>query len=247
MEALLQTNTRKNVIIIGASSGIGRELAKVFSDNGYAVGITARRLEMLSDVKKELPGTSFVKRVDVAVPEAAISILEELIKEMGGMDIIVINAGIGFINPELQWEKEKNTIDVNVTGFAAMANVAMRYFIRQGSGHIVGISSIAALRGGSSAPAYNASKAFMSNYLEALRSRAKKSKVAITVTDIQPGFVNTAMAQGQRLFWVASAKKAAVQIFEVIKKKRSHAYITKRWRFIAWLFKILPWQILAKL
>jgi short-subunit dehydrogenase len=214
---------RKNIIIIGASSGIGREIAKIFSCEGYTIGITARRLELLSELKKELPGASFIKRMDVAAPDEAMGILEELIEEMGGMDIIVINAGIGFINPDLIWEKEKSTIDVNVVGFAAMANVAMEHFIKQGSGHIVGISSIEAIRGDSSAPAYSASKAFMSNYLEALRSRVKKIKIPVTVTDIQPGFVDTAMAQGDGLFWVAPTRKAAVQILDVIKKKRDHA------------------------
>ena len=239
--------TRKNAIIIGASSGIGRELAKVFSDDGYIVGITARRLELLSEVRKELPGISFVKRMDLASSDEAMDILEELIEEMGGMDIIVISAGIGFINPDLVWEKEKSTIDVNVTGFAAMANTAMKYFIEQGSGHIVGISSIAAIRGDPFAPAYGASKAFVSNYLEALRFKAKKMKAPVTVTNIQPGFVDTAMAQGDGLFWVAPAREAAIQIFDVIKKKREHAYITKRWGIIAWLFKLMPGWILTKL
>ncbi|MFA6320935.1 MAG: SDR family NAD(P)-dependent oxidoreductase [Candidatus Omnitrophota bacterium] len=237
---------KKNVIIIGASSGIGKELAKVFSGKGYVVGITARRLEMLSEVKKELPSISFMKRMDVAIPEEAMGILEGLINEMGGIDIIVISAGIGFINSDLTWEKEKSTIDVNVAGFMAMANVAMKHFIRQGSGHIVGISSIAAIRGDSSAPAYSASKAFMSNYLEALRFKVKKMKVPIAVTDIQPGFVDTKMAQGDGLFWVAPVEKAAMQIFDVIKNKKEHAYITKRWRFIAWILKIIPGRILAK-
>lgn len=247
MFAMKKDNTiRKNIIIIGASSGIGRELARVFSDNDYIVGITARRLELLSGMKKELPGILAIKRMDVANPNEAINIFEELIKEMGGVDIVVINAGVGFINPDLVWEKEKSTIDVNVTGFAAMANVAMKYFVGQGSGHIVGISSIAAIRGDLYAPAYSASKAFVSNYLEALRLRVKKKKMPITVTDIQPGFVDTAMAQGDGLFWVAPPRKAAMQIFCVIKKKREHAYITKRWRIIAWLFKIMPERILAK-
>lgn len=245
----MKTNdkARKNVVIIGASSGIGKELAKIFSDDGYSVGITARRIELLSEVRKELSGTSYIKRMDVAVPDEAMGTIEELINEMSGIDIIVINAGIGFINPDLIWEKERSTINVNVTGFAAMANVAMRYFIKQGSGHIVGISSIAAIRGDSYAPAYSASKAFISNYLEALRFRVKKMKIPITVTDIQPGFVDTAMAQGDGVFWVAPARKAAMQIFDVIKKKREHAYVTRRWRIIACLFKFIPGRILAKL
>ncbi len=101
------------------------------------------------------------------------------------------------------------------------------------------ISSIAAIRGGE-APSYNASKAFVSNYLQGLCYLNAKSKNNVVVTDIQPGFVDTAMAQGDGLFWVASPQKAAAQIFTAIKKKKRHAYITKRWRLIGWILKILP-------
>lgn len=238
--------SRKNVIIIGASSGIGRELAKIFCGDGYTVGITARRLELLSEAEKAFSGTLFIKRMDVSNPNEAMGILEELIREMGGMDIIVISAGTGFLNPSLIWEKEEKTIDVNVTGFTAMANVAMGHFLKQGSGHLVGISSIAAIRGNSLAPAYSASKAFVSNYLEALRLKTFGMKIPVTVTNIQPGFVDTAMAQGDGLFWIASAEKAALQIFNAIKKKRKRAYITRRWRFIAWIFKLMPDAVLAR-
>jgi short-subunit dehydrogenase len=236
----------KNVIIIGASSGIGKELAKIFSEHGFIIGMTARRLELLSQTAKELPGASCIKRMDAANTSEAINILEQLIKEMGGVQIIVINAGIGFINPDLDWKMEKDTIDVNVAGFTAMATAAMKYFIKRGYGHLVGISSVSAIRGSSYAPAYSASKAFVSHYLEALRSKALKMKLPITVTDIQPGFVDTAMAQGDNLFWVAPVRTAAMQIYEAIEKKKPHAYITKKWRLIAWLLKLTPFRILAK-
>lgn len=236
----------KNVIIIGASSGIGKELAKVFSENGFTVGLTARRIELLSQIAKELHGDSFVKYMDIADTGEAINILEQLIEEMGEIQKIVINAGTGFINPDLDWEKEKNTIDVNVAGFAAMANVAMKHFIKQGFGHLVGISSISAIRGSSHAPAYSASKAFMSHYLEAMRLKVLKMKIPVTITDIQPGFVDTAMAKGDKLFWVAPARTAALQIYKAIEKKKSHAYITKRWRLIAWLLKLTTTHRLAK-
>ena len=238
--------SNKNIIIIGASSGIGKELAKVFGEKGYTVGITARRLELLSQTAQELPGASFVKRMDVSTTDEAINILEQLIEEMGGINIIVINAGIGFVNPELEWGKEKSTIDVNVAGFTAMATTAMNHLIKQGFGHLVGISSISAIRGSSHAPAYSATKAFMSHYLEAMRFKVLKMKIPVTVTDIQPGFVDTAMAKGDKLFWVAPARTAALQIYEAIEKKKTHAYITKRWRLIAWLLKLTPTRFLAK-
>lgn len=238
--------SRKNVVIIGASSGIGRELAKVFHVQGYRLGLAARRDGALRELQKELSSDSIIKRMDIARPDEAMRLLDQIIREMGGVDIIVLNAGTGFLNPDLAWQKEKDTIDVNVSGFAALANIAFNYFVREKSGHLVGISSIAAIRGDSFAPAYSASKAFMSNYLEALRSRVAKMNIPVTVTDIQPGYVDTAMAQGNGLFWVAPAQTAAEQIYRAIIQKRYHAYVTKRWRLIAWLLKIIPFRILAK-
>ncbi len=120
------------------------------------------------------------------------------------------------------------------------ANVAMRHFLSQGKGHLVGISSIAAIRGDDSSPAYNASKAFVSSCLQGLRKKASTAKMPIAVTDIQPGFVGTALAKGENLFWVASAPTAARQIYKTILARKSHAYVTKRWRLVAWLLKSLP-------
>lgn len=230
----------KKAIVIGASSGIGKEVSKILSQNGYVIGLAGRRIELLTELQKEIQTSSYVKKIDVSKPTEAIDLIQELILEMGGMNLIVISSGVGFINPELDWNREKETIDVNVSGFAAVANFAFRHFSRQGSGHIVGISSIAALRGSGESPAYNASKAFVSNYLEGLRQKASKSGMAITVTDIQPGFVDTAMAKGDGLFWVAPAEKAARQIYQAIEQRKRHAYITARWRLIAWLLKLMP-------
>lgn len=230
----------KKAIIIGASSGIGRELAKVLSQAGYVLGLAGRRSNLLAELQKELPNESFVKYIDVSQTEKAMVSVNELFSDMNDVDLVIISSGVGFINSELQWPQEKETIDVNVSGFAAMANVVMRYFLQKGSGHLLGISSIAAIRGDGSAPAYNASKAFISNYLEGLRHKGIKSGLPITITDIQPGFVDTAMAKGEGQFWVASPQKAATQIFNAIRKKKNHAYITKRWKVIGWALKTIP-------
>lgn len=128
-----------------------------------------------------------------------------------------------------------------------MANVAFKYFTKQGFGHIVGLSSLAAIRGASGSPAYNASKAYISNYLQGLRQKASQEGLKILITDIKPGFVDTPMAQGRSLFWVAPVPKAAMQIYNVIAAKKTHAYITKRWRIIAWLLKIIPDWVYHKL
>ncbi|UCD55572.1 MAG: SDR family NAD(P)-dependent oxidoreductase [Candidatus Omnitrophota bacterium] len=237
----------KKIIIIGATSGIGKELAKVFSLNGYEVGITGRRTNLLEELASELPTKTYISTIDVKNAESAIRSLDKLIKEMNGMDILVINAGIAHTNASLDWIPEKETIDTNVSGFTAMAGAGMRYFIKNGSGHLVGISSIARIRGSDTAPAYSASKAFVSNYLEGLGRKVTKEKLPIAITDIQPGFVDTAIIKSKKVFWMASPEKAAKQIYNAIDRKRRAAYITKRWILIAWLLKILPGYLYRKI
>ncbi len=227
-------------IVIGASSGIGRALALVLGENGYEVGLSARRTELLQVLQKEMKTKTWTKRIDVSKPEEAKEIFAELVEEMGDVDLVVVNAGIICNNRDFEWTKEKSTIEVNALGFAAMAHSAMEYFLKKGNGHLVGISSVSAIRGEGDSPSYSASKAFASNFLEGLRVKAFVEKKKICVTDIQPGWVETAMAEGEKTFWMATPQRAAAQIFSAIKNKKAHAYITKRWRFYAWLLKLAP-------
>lgn len=231
------------VIIIGASSGIGAALAKEFAQRNYTVGITARREQLLKNIVLEIPSKSYYLAFDITESDAPDK-LKKLINDMGGVDIVVINAGNG--NCDLEWSQQKEIIDVNVVGFAAMASVAMTQFIKQGSGHLVGISSIAAVRGMPDAFAYCASKAFISTYLQGLRERFVRMNQQIYVTDVKPGYVDSPMGQSSG-FWRASAEKAAHQIVDAIEHKNKLVYITKRWRLIACLFKILPDQIFYRL
>ncbi|MDD4356635.1 MAG: SDR family NAD(P)-dependent oxidoreductase [Smithellaceae bacterium] len=237
----------KKAIVIGASSGIGRELAKILAGKGYRVGVMARRVDLLNSIRNEIKGELLVQKVDAMDTETAMGILSSFIKEMNGVDLIVISAGTGDVNDNLNWSIEHDTIRTNVTGFSAFANVAIQHFIEKRAGHLVGISSIASLRGGRESPAYNASKAFESNYMEALRQKITWLRLPIIVTDIKPGFVKTGMAKGEGIFWAAPADKAAMQIYNVIKRKKTHAYITHRWRFIAWLLKVIPARIYERL
>jgi short-subunit dehydrogenase len=230
----------KKAIIIGATSGIGKDLAEVLLREGYAVGLTGRKTSLLNELREKRPDRVFLKQIDVTQSADAMAHFERLIAEMEGVDLVVVSSGTGFINNDLQWTLEKETIDVNVTGFAAMTNVAMRHFLSKGSGHLVGISSLAAIRGDSAAPAYSASKAFVSSYLEGMRKKAVQAGMPITVTTIEPGYVDTAMAKGDDKFWVATPRKAAEQIYGAIKRRKNHAYVTKRWRLIAWALKLMP-------
>ncbi|MFH1539883.1 MAG: SDR family NAD(P)-dependent oxidoreductase [bacterium] len=237
----------KRAVIIGASSGIGRELAKTFSQNGCSLGLAARRLELLETLKAELAGEAHVRQMDVSQAEKAVTILDEIIEELGGMDLIIISAGVDLHDSKLDWNKTEETININAKGFAALANAAFDYFSKQSSGHIVGISSIAGLRGSADHPAYSASKAFVSNYLEGLRMKTLKSGLNIHVTDIRPGNVDTPMTRGHDgMFWAMPAEKAARQIFDAVRQKKKIAYVTKRWGLIARIMRVLPDRLLIK-
>jgi short-subunit dehydrogenase len=229
----------KKAIIVGATSGIGRQLAKLLTDNNYRVGITGRRSEILEEIKSECPDLYYISAFDVALP-SNVQHLEKLLTELGGLDLIVFSSGTGELNEPLDFDIEKRTIDTNIVGFTCVVDWAFNYFKRQGYGHLLGISSVGGHRGSRHSPAYNATKAYQINYLEALRQKATHDNLPICVTDIRPGFVATAMAKGEGKFWVATAQKAADQIWIAIKKGKKIAYITKRWQIVAVVLKYLP-------
>jgi short-subunit dehydrogenase len=168
---------------------------------------------------------------------------------MNGIDTLIFSAGGGDISKDLDWSIDKNTVNTNVNGFVETANWAFNYFVKQGEGRLAVISSIAAYRGNSWAPAYSASKAFQSVYFEGLHMKARALKKNVSVTCIEPGFVNTAMAKSDKLFWLVPVDKAARQIMKAIDKRKKHAYVSRRWYIIAKLLKWSPdWMLrLAKL
>jgi short-subunit dehydrogenase len=188
----------------------------------------------------ELPNRAIVRQLDVANTHDSISTPTELIEKMADVNLIVFAAGAGDLNENREWEMECTNIATNVAGFTAVANISIKYFINKRSGPLVAISLVAGIRGGRASLAYNASKAFISNYLEGLPQKVTHIGLPITITDIQPGFVDTSMAKGDGLFWVASAKEEAKQIYSAINTRKSHAYVTKRWWLIAWLLRVMP-------
>ena len=233
----------RKAIIIGATSGIGKGLAKILVENNYIVGITGRRTELLDELKSEKPQSYFTRTFDITDTKIIVENLEALTTELGGLDLLIISSGTGDLNKNLDFEIEKRTIETNVTGFTCIANWTFNYFENQKSGHLVAISSVGGLRGSRIAPAYNATKSYQINYLEGLRQKATKLKTQIFVTDVRPGFVDTEMAKGEGQFWVATVDKATRQIFDAIKQEKKIVYITKRWKVIATILKRIPRQI----
>ncbi len=235
----------KNALIIGATSGIGKELAKLLVADDYKVVITGRRENLLQEIKAENPEKYVIKVHDVNDLIACETLFSDLKNEFKTIDLIVYSSGVGNPNYELEWEKELPTLQTNVISAVKIYGLAYNFFRKQGFGHLVGISSIASIRGNRHVPAYFASKAFQANYLESLWMKGKRSKAEIYVTDIQPGFVDTPMAIG-KTFWMATTEKATKQIYMAIKQKRKKAYITKRWRLVAFVLKNAPSRLLYK-
>lgn len=237
----------KRCIIIGATSGIGQALAELLLQNDYMIGVTGRREMLLDTLKEKNPDRVFVKRMDIQDLFAIEVSCKELVDQMGGLDLMIISAGIGEENKNLNFEIEHDVIKTNVQGFTCLADWGMRYFKEQGHGYLVNISSIAGIRGNGIAPSYNATKAYQINYLEGLRINAKDFRSSITLTDIRPGFVDTAMAKGDGLFWVAPVEKAAKQIYRAIQLKKQVVYVSKRWKLIGILLKLIPYSLLKRL
>lgn len=241
----------KRAIVVGATSGMGRAVAKLLAKDGYVLGLVGRRVNLLESLQKEIGTESYIKQIDASDHKNASNLLQELIDQMGGLDMMLISISsfvdTGFDN---SWESNKRIIDVDIAGFWTMAHTAVAYFEKQKSGHLVGISSIDGLRGSASCPVFSAAKAFVSRYLEGIRNRMIQKNIPIDVTDIVPGWVNvehTVFSEFPGTYWVSSKEDAASQIFYAIKAKKKIAYITKRWKLIALLLAIVPDAIYNKL
>lgn len=238
----------KTAIVFGATSGIGKAITEILIKDGYKVAITGRRLEKLKEIKNQYSNQVYVVQNDIQKVDEVEKTLNEIVLEFETIDLIIQSSGVGHINPKLEWDKEIETIKTNVVGVTKLYDLSYNLFRKQGFGHLVGITSIASIRGNRGAPAYFSSKAYQKAYLESLYMRTKtiKSK-KVFITDIRPGFVDTAMALGDGIFWMVTLEKAAKQIYSAIKKKKRVAYISKRWSIIAFVLKIAPAWLLKKM
>ena len=238
---------KKAIIIIGATSGIGRALFEKYATDGNRIGIVGRRTHLLDEMYQEHPDTAITATADITQQDEAIRAIDVLCTELKHIDLAIVCSGTGDINASLDYAVERPTIDTNVTGWTFVVDTLYNIFEQQGHGHLVAITSAGGLRGEPMAPAYSASKAYQINYMEALRKKAFKIGGHIKVTDIRPGLVDTAMAKGEGLFWVMPVEKVANQVIAAIRKEKSKAYITKRWHFLAIINKSLPFMLFKRM
>ena len=238
---------QQNIIIIGATSGIGRTLFEEYAAACNRIGIVSRRTHLLDELSQEHPDKTVTATADITKLNEAAQAIDILCSELKNIDLAIVCSGTGDINSTLDYTIERPTIDTNVTGWTFVIDTLYHVFEQQGYGHLVAITSAGGLRGEPMAPAYSATKAYQINYMEALRKKAYKSGSHIHVTDIRPGLVDTAMAKGNNLFWVMPVEKVANQIAAAIRKKKSKAYVTKRWHVLAIINKHLPFALYKRI
>ena len=219
-------------IVIGASSGIGLEVARLLKQKGWTVGVAARRVEQLSEFEH-------AARIDVN-DEVAGQQLLALIDELGGMDLYFHASGIGRQNRSLEEQIELQTVETNGLGFTRMVGTAYRYMAAHGGGHIAVISSIAGTKGLGPAPSYSATKAFQNTYIQSLEQLANAQHLNIRFTDLRPGFVATDLLGDDPYPILLDKKDVARDMVSSIEKRRHVRVIDWRWRAITWLWRRIP-------
>ena len=236
-----------NIIVIGATSGIGKALFEKYVKEENRLGIIGRRTQLLDELKHQYPSKTHTATADITKQDEVEQAISSLQKKLGSIDLAIVCSGIGDLNPSLDYNVERPTIDTNVIGWTFVVDMLYNLFEQQGHGHLVAITSAGGLRGEPMAPTYSATKAYQINYMEALRKKAYKAGGKITVTDVRPGLVDTAMAKGEGLFWVMPVEKVARQICKAIRLKKSKVYVTKRWHILAIVNKILPFFLYKRM
>ena len=237
----------KKVIIIGATSGIGREVALVYIAQGWTVGVAGRREAELESLRAMAPEQVFTQVLDVTKDDAA-EHLHTLINKVGGMDLFLLSSGIGKQNYTLETEIELATAATNVDGFIRMTNAAYHYFEKQGHGHLAVISSIAGTKGLGAAAAYSATKGFQHMYIDALDQLSRMQKLNISFTDIRPGFVATPLLKSSKRYpMLMHAPIVALDIVDALKRKKRVAIIDWRFRLLVGFWRLIPKWIWLRL
>ena len=234
----LDTSTfaeKMNILIVGATSGIGYELWRNYAKDGNNVIVLGRRNDILEQMYEERRDYTYPFQTDINDVNKCTCILEHVFKEYFPLDLIIISAGTGDINKNLDYETELPAINTNVVAWTNVVDRSYQYFNDEGRGHLVTITSVGGLTGAADAPAYSATKAYQIIYTKSLQKKSKGTDIC--VTEIRPGLVNTAMAKGDGLFWVMPVQKVSRQIISAIKKRERLRVVTRRWAVISFILK----------
>jgi short-subunit dehydrogenase len=245
----------KSVVITGASSGIGAALAREFANRGYNIALCARRVEKLESLKQELSQkNSHIQVISAALDvnelETVPTVLNALKSSLGTIDIVVANAGITGVRRTGTGDLtiDKSILQTNLYGAIATIDAAVAIFREQGFGHIVGMSSFSAFRGIPGSAAYSASKAAVTNYLQAVGTELYRKK-DIKVTVIHPGFIRTEIDDNIDKFpFVIDADKAANTMVNAIEKGKTDIVVPSwPWAILRKVMPKLPESVVAKI
>lgn len=247
----------KRAIVMGATSGIGREVAVLLARRGWKVGVAGRRADRLDELVRQEENIIAGKMIDVTSNDAPQRLLE-LVDDMGGMNLYFHSSGVGWQNNELQAEKELKTVETNALGFTRMVTAAYQYFTNRqmqinddssdngvalsesSLAHIACITSIAGTKGLGAAPAYSATKRFQNHYLECLEQQSRMRHLNIRFTDVRPGFVSTDLIAGSHYPLQLEAGNVARSIVRAIEKGRAVVTIDDRYRLLVALWRMVP-------
>lgn len=246
---------RRRAIIIGASDGLGAELARLLAREGYTLALIARRKDLLESLRDELNGASNERRAfayahDVTEYDRVPDLLRKMVSDLGGLDLVIFLAGVNYPPggiDKYNFENDRRMIEVNLIGAMAWLHPIAEMFQSAKAGQIVGIGSVAGDRGRVGNPGYNTSKAGLATYLEALRNRLTRH--GVNVLTVKPGFLKTEMlkaAQGPTPFAIPPAK-AAEDILKAIKKRKQVIYTASIWRWIMLAIQHTPSFIFRRL
>ena len=237
----------KRAIVIGASSGIGREVSRLLLADGWTVGVAARREDRLLELKASSPDNVEVMRIDVTAADAGECLLE-LVKRLGGVSLFVYCSGVGWQNTGLEPAPELATVDVNVKGFTAMVGTMFNYMAANLGGDIAVISSVAGTKGLGVAPSYSASKVYQNTYIQALEQLSNMRRLHIRFTDIRPGFVDTDLLSGGGHYPMLMDKTVVARhIVRAIYAHRHVCVIDWRYRVLVALWRAMPSWLWRKL
>ena len=226
-------------VIIGATSGIGREVARILWKEGATVGVAGRRTDRLRAFCEECGQRASYATIDVTASDAGDKLVE-LAETVGGADMILLCSGIGSQNPELKPEIESDTVNTNVAGFTRMIDSAFNYFKGKGGGHIVAVASIAGTKGLGIAAAYSATKRYQNTYIQCLAQVSAMQGYGIRFSDIRPGFVDTDLLKSGNFPLKMPVDYAARKIVKAIKRRRRVAVIDWKYKIVTALWRMIP-------
>lgn len=236
----------KTAIIIGATSGIGREVAIRLLKEGWRVGITGRRTEALESFRKEYgPDNVFISTMDVT-REDSVEALDALIGQTGAPELFFYVSGVGYQNRELDQDKEIRTVCTNCEGMVRMVDHFMNFVRNHRSlypqkAHIAVVTSVAGVAGLGTAPAYSATKKMQSTYISALAQLSRMENIPVIFTDIRPGFVATDILNPNKHYpMMITKEQAADHIMKALRRKKRIYTFDWRFRIATFVWSITP-------